>query len=282
MHREAKEVDPSRVKFTAQSGGRYIGAVRWWERRARSPQRQRLSGPPTSPNGASSFHLWWAPDHPGPYREASVILQVERPPTVPRLYFWALQVSFLDRGRLVGGAHTGLQWHPYAPAGAVNWGGYAEGGGGPGELDGLTSALVPVDGPNTFHFPWRPSAPYRFRVWSPGAGAWRAEVTDLEQAQTTVIRDLMVPADELGGPVVWSEVFARCDDPATEVRWSHLEIVLPGGDAVPVCSVRPTYQSYAEGGCANTESRAEGDHFVQTTGLPSARRPQPGLLTVNP
>jgi hypothetical protein len=41
--------------------------------------------------------------------------------------------------------------------------------------------------------------------------------------QATVIRDLLVPATGLASPVVWAEVFAACDDPPTEARWSELQ-----------------------------------------------------------
>ncbi len=285
----------------------------------------RLSGAPPSGNGASSFHLWWLLPSPGPFSEVSAVVQVARAPAVRRLYFWALQVSFVHDGRELGAGHTGLQWHPGAPAGAVNWGGYHSSGplpsaalpSGDGTLSGTGSALPPVDGPHTRHFPWSAGHRYRFRVWSPAAGAWRSEVTDLESAQTTPIRDLLVPATALATPVVWSEVFAKCDDPPTEVRWSHLQAIeAPSAagaqksplDPAPVHqapvhqapvhqapvhqapvhqdqvrearSVRLTYQAFADGGCSNTETRAEGECFVQVTGLASARRPAPDVLSL--
>ena len=101
-------------------------------------------------NGASSFHLAW--DAPtGPWIGADVVLEVTEPPTVPALYFWALQVSFEDRGRAAGGAHLGLQWYPPHPGStAVNWGGYAPDG---RELDGSNSLLPSATGnPNTRDF----------------------------------------------------------------------------------------------------------------------------------
>ncbi len=198
------------------------------------------------------------------------MLEVTRAPAVPKLYFWALQVSFVDQGRDLGAGHTGLQWHPGAPAGAVNWGGYHAGG---GVLDGTGSDLPPVDGPHTRHFPWSPGHPYRFRVWSPGPGAWRSEVTDLSTGQATVIRDLLVPATGLDHPVVWAEVFADCDDPPTAARWTSLLAGAGPGQVFTATSVGLTYQAHADGGCANTLSYAEGSSFVQVTGLPTARRP---------
>ena len=235
--------------------------------------RERLAGPPTSSNGASSFHLWWEVPA-GPFQEVSAVLEVTRAPAVRKLYFWALQVSFVDRGRDLGAGHTGLQWHPGAPAGAVNWGGYHAGG---GVLDGTGSDLPPVDGPHTRHFPWSPGRPYRFRVWSPSPGAWRSEVTDLrhraghrDQGPAGAghrpgqprrvgggVRRLRRPAD--GSPVVR----------APEAR---------AGQAFTATSVRLTYQSHADGGCANTLSYAEGSSFVQATGLPAARRPGPDVV----
>ncbi|MGA3219646.1 MAG: hypothetical protein ABSE77_11340 [Acidimicrobiales bacterium] len=236
--------------------------------------RERLAGPPTSSNGASSFHLWWDVP-PGPFQEVSAVLEVTRAPAVRKLYFWALQVSFVDQGRDLGAGHTGLQWHPGAPAGAVNWGGYHAGG---GVLDGTGSDLPPVDGPHTRHFAWSAGRPYRLRVWSPAPGAWRSEVTDLSTGQATVIRDLLVPATGLANPVVWAEVFADCDDAPTEARWSQLQAGAGAGQLFTATSVRLTYQAHAEGGCANTLSYAWGSSFVQATGLPGARRPGPDVV----
>jgi hypothetical protein len=93
---------------------------------------QRVTGPPTSSNGASSFHLFWDVA-PKPLIEVAATIEVIEPPTVDKLYFWALQANFQD-GRdghaRRGGAHFGLQYHPAHPGGgAVNWGGYHHGGG---------------------------------------------------------------------------------------------------------------------------------------------------------
>ena len=83
-------------------------------------ERGRTSGMPSSANGASSLHAWW--DLAGPLREVAVTLEVLVPPAVPWLYFWALQVSFVDRGRRAGGGHLGLQAAPWHPGGtAVRW-----------------------------------------------------------------------------------------------------------------------------------------------------------------
>src|SRR5436190_306010 len=95
--------------------------------------RERVRGRATSSNRASSMHLWWEPG-PRSLREVAVTLEVVEPPVVDELYFWALQVSFVDGDRHVGGAHLGLQWYsPHPGSTAVNWGGYRDAG---GELDG--------------------------------------------------------------------------------------------------------------------------------------------------
>ena len=216
----------------------------------------RTSGFPTSPNRASSMHLWWDPP-PAPGREVSAVLEVIEPPTVPHLYFWALQVSFVGAGgRRVGGAHLGLQWHPAHPGStAVCWGGYRDGA---GELDGDASALPSATAnPNTRDHLWRPRTPYRLRVSGDGDGWWRGEVTDLSTDVTTVVRHLHGGGSALASPVVWSEVFARCDDPSVTVRWSDLR--------PHPARLRPTYQSHEHGGCANTASVADRDGYLQVT-----------------
>src|SRR5512136_1812661 len=117
--------------------------------------RQRTSGEPRSENGASSFHLIW--DLPQvPLRQVEATLEVVVPPAVPRLYFWALQVSFASGPRLQGGAHLGLQWHPRYPGGtAVNFGGYGPTERGTRELEGTASELTGSGrNPNTRDFPW--------------------------------------------------------------------------------------------------------------------------------
>ena len=101
----------------------------WWRRFVDGIRWDGTVGAPRSANGASSFHLAW--DAPtGPWLRAEAVLEVTEPPTVASLYFWALQVSFEDRGRAAGGAHFGFQWYPAHPGStAVNWGGYAPDGG---------------------------------------------------------------------------------------------------------------------------------------------------------
>jgi hypothetical protein len=220
-------------------------------------RRQRVRGYPTSSNGASSMHLHWDQATP-PSLEVSATLEVVEPPVVSSLYFWALQVSFVDRGRRVGGAHLGLQWYDRHPGStAVNWGGYRDGA---GELDGETSLLPSATGnPNTRDYGWRPNVPYRLRIRGSGDGWWSGSVTDLSTGRETIVRRLHGGGDALVSPVVWSEVFARCDAPSVTVRWSDLSPD-PG-------AMRATYQSHQDGGCANTRSWRDGDGWVQRTNV---------------
>ncbi len=214
------------------------------------------------------MHLWWR--LPGRFEEVSATLEVVVPPSVPRLYFWALQVSFCDGARVRGGAHLGLQFHPGHPGGtAVNWGGYRAAADGGGELDGSDSSLPSaLANPNTRNFAWRPRRPYRLRIHRAGDGFpvwWRGEVSDVATGEVTVVRDLVVPAQFLGQPLVWSEVFARCDHPSTTVRWSQLSARTPEGDEVAPSALRTSYQSRRDGGCDNTTSLVDGDGVLQVT-----------------
>jgi hypothetical protein len=218
----------------------------------------RTSGFPTSSNRASSMHLHWEPA-PRPTQRVSVVLEVVEPPVVPHLYFWALQASFVDdRGRRLGGAHLGLQWYDRHPGStAVNWGGYRDGA---GELDGEASPLPSATGnPNTRDYAWVPSREYLLTIDGDGDGWWRGTVTDVATGEATVVRRLNGGGTHLASPIVWSEVFARCDDPSVAVRWSRL-------DPTPT-SLRPTYQSHADGGCANSRSAPDGDGWIQRTNV---------------
>lgn len=235
--------------------------------------RLRTTGRPTSSNGASSFHLTWVLGPAPPLVEVAAVLEVLVPPAVDSLYFWALQVGFAGDGDR-GAAHVGLQWNADHPGrGAVNWGGYAPGG---GLLWGTESALAstPHD-PNTRDYPWQPRRPYRLRV-SPAdglAGHWQGEVTDLVTGEATVIRHLDAGGDHLVSPVVWSEVFARCDDPSVSVRWSQLEGRTAAGGVVRPRGLSVNYQARAAGGCDNTTVGLDEQGVVQTT---NAERSVPG------
>jgi hypothetical protein len=211
------------------------------------------------------MHLHWLP--PVELVEASVVLEVARAPQVPHLYFWALQLSFASAGGLTGGAHLGLQWistHPGSTA--VNWGGYNTAG---NILRGSESALPSADGnPNTRDFRWHPGTPYRLEVKpGPEPGSWTGLVTDLSSDLSVQVRHLYGGGDHLVSPMVWSEVFARCEDPAVEVKWSHPEGRTADGTRWSPDSYRITYQSYDQGGCANTDTRIVAGGVVQVTGV---------------
>ena len=202
------------------------------------------------------MHVWW--DGGRGARTISATLEVVEPPTVARLHFWALQATFVDgNGRAVGTAHLGLQWYPAHPGStAVNWGGYRPHG--QGELEAATPSTLPsaTGNPNTRDFAWRPHAPYRLTIDVDGRGL----VTDVATDRTTVVRRLAVDgAVALTDPVVWSEVFARCDDPPSAVRWSAL--------SPEPTTLHVTYQSYENGGCTNTNVDVDLGHgtFTQRT-----------------
>jgi hypothetical protein len=251
--------------------------------------RQRLrwngtTGTPPSGNGASSLHLAWVVDPPPARRSwvaAEAVLEVLVAPRVRALSFWALQASFLDQGRSAGAGHLGLQWHAGHPGStAVNWGGYSAGG---GELEGSTSVLPSAMGNvNTRDFHWDTGVAYRLRISRAGGApggrrAWRGEVTNLDTAETTVVRELWANGTSLGDAIVWSEVFARCDDPSASVRWSALTMEDDGGGRTTASRVRVNYQSLAEGGCVTTDSSVDGRGVVQSTGT-TRRTPQGDVL----
>lgn len=258
-----------------------------WTRRITEAwsQRQRTSGEPTSGNGASSFHLIW--DLPQkPLRAVSVEFEVLIPPSVPRLYFWALQVSFVGGNQMRGGAHTGLQWNPAHPGStAVNWGGYASQEDGGEQLTGSQS-LLPSSrrNANTRNFDWRPGTRYRLEVapapHSPdGFHAWRSTITDVDSGEETVIRDLYSRGNRLLAPMVWSEVFARCEHPSVTVRWSGFKAISEDGRVVAPPLMRVNYQSRARGGCDNTTASIDELGVLQTTST-ERQVPQGALLPV--
>lgn len=225
--------------------------------------------------------MWDLPAEP--LLEVSALLEVVVPPAVSRLYFWALQVSFAGGAHLHGGAHLGLQWNPRFPlGGAVNWGGYAPGGSLlPGSKSHLPSAR---HDPNTRDYPWVSGHRYRLRVARSGESAdgliaWRGTVTHLESGETTRVRELHTRGEYLLKPMVWSEVFARCEHPTTVVRWSELAAVSADGRDLRPRSVRVNYQSRADGGCDNTTAGTDEIGLLQVT---NARRrvPQDATLAV--
>ena len=262
---------------------------RWRHR----PRWDGSTGPPRSGNGASSFHLFWDVP-PGAWTAVEATLEVLVAPAAPALYFWALQASFVDRGRSGGAGHLGLQWYPPHPAStAVNWGGYGADG---RELDGSGSPLPSATGnPNTRDLAWLVGRPYRLRIARPASGsaggavgaaqappglvAWRGEVTDLVSGEAVVVRDLWAAGDRLTSPMVWSEVFARCDDPGIQVRWSDLRVGSETGAGPDVEAVRVNYQTLADGGCATTDVVVDERGVVQRTGVTRTTPPGTRLRT---
>jgi hypothetical protein len=248
-----------------------------------------VRGEPASSNGASSFHLFW--ELPGEFVRVSATLEVVQPPTVDRLYFWALQASFTGPAGAAGAGHLGLQAHPQHPGGAaVNWGGYDEHG---RILGGSASALPSaLDNAYTRDLPWRPRCPSRLPIAAappggtldpgldPSITAWRGSVTDLSTGSTTIVRDLFTRGARLASPMVWAEVFARCEQPAVEVRWSDLEAATDDGRVLRPAAVTVNYQADRDGGCANTDSALDRDGLLQRTCCP--RRTAQGTRLVLP
>ncbi|NQV05476.1 hypothetical protein HQ535_02915 [bacterium] len=246
---------------------------------------ERTSGQPPSANGASSFHLIW--DMPQvPLTEVSATLEILSLPRVRRLYFWALQVSFASDRRMQGGAHLGLQWNPQFPdSTAVNWGGYAPQHEGGALLRGSPSRLPSAKKDvNTRDFPWKAGHRYRLRVTKTdeaptGFHGWRGIVTDLDGGEMTTVRDLYSAGDYLVAPMVWSEVFARCEHPPVSVRWSDLQAASTGGELIRPELVRVNYQSHHDGGCDNTSVGSDELGILQGTGV-ERQVPHGALLPV--
>ena len=78
-----------------------------------------------------------------------------------------------------------------------------------------------------------------------------------------MVRYLLCDGDHLRAPVVWSELFTRCDDPTIEVRWSEPAAIGPDGESIRVYRGRVTYQAYDAGGCTNTTVQADPVGIVQ-------------------
>lgn len=218
-----------------------------------------------------SFHLYW--DLAAPVREVAVTLEVLEPPTVDRLYFWALQASFLDHSGPLGAGHLGLQWNPrYPDRQAVNWGGYHAGG---AVLPGSASSLPSAPGnANTRDFPWLPGRGYRLRIHPSPESGWRGEVTDTETGVVTVVRDLLVGGDRLAHLMMWSELFCECSDPRTVIAWSRPEAIGLDGDRLIPTGVRVNYAAHA---CRDTNVFTDGLRVLQATGT-ERTTPQGALI----
>jgi hypothetical protein len=238
------------------------------------PRDARTQGFPASGNGASSFHLrWQLPPGAGHLVAAAVTLEITHPPIVEHLYFWALQVTFPG----AGGAHLGLQWNRAFPNfGAVNWGGYAPDG---ALLSGTESSLPSTpDDANTRDYPWQPGKAYRLHVHRAAQSIWRGGVTDTATGETATVRDLIAGSTFLTEPMVWSEVFARCDDATVAARWSDFAAVNERGDELAPEALVVNYQSHTDGGCANTTSMLdERGGVLQVTNSERTTRQGTGL-----
>lgn len=211
---------------------------------------QRVTGPPPSSNGASSMHLWLDQQTS---RHTSATITITKPPTGQSVYFWALQATLVDAaGKVVAGAHLGLQWHPSHPGSlAVNFGGYDAQG---KELVGTKSLLRSATGnPNTRDFAWTPRTAYRLVIARTASG-WAGTITNLASGQVTTVRTLFTGAVAVRDAIVFTESFAPCDAPRTEVLWTGL---------TPTATA--TYQSVASGGCTNTSQLSAGGGVVQRT-----------------
>jgi hypothetical protein len=246
-------------------------------------ERLRTSGEPTSRNGASSFHLFWDLP-PQPLIEVSATCEVLVPPSLRRLYFWAIQVDFASGNQVHGGAHLGIQWNPRFPGGgAVNWGGYASSG--RRLLRGSDSPLSSARrDPNTRDYRWIPGHRYELRIGPPaeapeGRYAWPGSITHLETGEETLVRHLFTPGGYLLRPVVWTESFARCEHPSVSVRWSGLRAVDDGGRELRPPYVRVNYQTAADGGCDNTTVAVDELGLLQITSV-ERQIPQDALLPV--
>ena len=235
---------------------------------------RRTKGRPTSSNRASSLHLRWVwGTAPPPLVEVSAVLTVLDPTRSDHLRFWALQASFVEAGRSFGAGHVGLQRHAGHPGGcAANWGGYAAAG---GELAGSDSPLPSARGnPNTRDLLWDVGRPYRLTVRHTADG-WAGLVDDVE------LRRLHAGGDRLADPIVWSEVFAPCED-SHAVRWSGFQGRTPDGDVVRPTAVAVNYQQWSAGGCTNTDAAVdETGGVVQRTGAKRST-PQGAVLPLSP
>ncbi len=220
------------------------------------------------------MHLsWQMPSAPAddPVTEVSVLARIEHAPKVERLFFWALQVSFLEGGKPFGAGHMGLQYHPdYPGGGAVNWGGYhGSASTGSGELPGSALSISStLNNPNTGDYPWMADRAYRYRIYRSPERGWRGSVTDTETGIETVIRDLWCPGSELGQIVVWTEAFAHCDEPSVAIQWSDFQAVTLSGTTLRPNGLRVNYQRVADGGCITTNSLlgSNGRSVSQITG----------------
>ena len=126
----------------------------------------------------------------------------------------------------------------------MNFGGYGPAEGGTRMLEGTTSELPGRrNQPNTREFAWQLGHRYRLVIApAPGAPegirAWRGTVDDIDGGGVQVVRDLYTRGEYLHSPMVWSEVFARCEHPSVVVRWSDLRATAASGEELRPQTVR--------------------------------------------
>ena len=169
------------------------------------------------PGLVAAPQFWELPPAGGPIVAASARLIVEAAPPVDELYFWALQASFTDgsgrraRRRPPGPAVARRRTRaPAPPTGAATRPAAAI---LPGSESALPSAHRQRQHPRPGGSRACPTA-LDDRAGAPAAGLGRARSTAPSCAR------LAAGGDRLDGLMVWSEVFARCDDPPVAVRWS--------------------------------------------------------------
>ena len=80
------------------------------------------------------------------------------------------------------------------------------------------------------------------------------------------LRELLADGDRLTSPVMWAEVFARCDHPSTAVAWTDVSATGFDGSPVAVRSVRTSFP--ASGDCENTTVDVLDGALVQRTNRP--------------
>lgn len=250
--------------------------MRDWAKNLLSPRaRERVSGAPTSMNGASSSYLWWNLRYGKRLTGLSITLEVARRPDLDHLVIFGLQAAFIKPG--VGSCKLGLQHDPRFPdRGAVNWAGYNV---DRDELEG-TPPLLPsaIDDVATRDYPWREGTRYRIAIergeerldgWFP----WTGSVTDRDTGERTVVREIVSASPYLRAPVTFVTSYAPCDGPPVEARWSDPTAVSVGGGLKDVRSMRVDYQRYVAGGCSNTDSSVDRSTFIQRTGRSRTTRP---------
>lgn len=239
-----------------------------------------MTGPPASPNGASSFHAWWEPPPTG-LAAVSAVLQIHDIPSDNSLYFWAMQVDFVGAdGTQFGGGHIGLQWNRAHPANrAVNWGGYASQYRGGHVLTGSDSPLPSANqDPNTRDYMWKLDTPYQLvvaRTETPGE--WRGMIADLDSQEVVTVRNIYCEGSFLAAASVWTESFANCDAPPVTVSWSNLRGQLVDGREVGPPMVLASFQPNDKGGCDNTNTVVEDGLIVQSTNTERTTSPDQKL-----